>query len=149
MVTLAQTHHQASSIVLGQLQSPQCSGRLAHQQSITVVHPGHYQGQHNLGAGVPVQEASDGAQVIKCGALDTLDLAMHIHGGFHDDTKVAEGGQYMHTDSANTHSRLQHSVGGLVVRSHDDHELCLVAGDLLLVGEHPDSDLLDTPLQPL
>ena len=30
MVTSAQTHHQAGGVVLGQLQSPECSGRLAY-----------------------------------------------------------------------------------------------------------------------
>ena len=52
MVMPAQTHHQASAIVRGQPQSPQCTGRLIHQQRVTVVHPGHHQGQHGLGAGV-------------------------------------------------------------------------------------------------
>ena len=58
MVTPAQKHHQAIGIVLGKLQSPECSGRLAHQQRVTVVHPGHHQAQHGLGAGVPLQEAT-------------------------------------------------------------------------------------------
>ena len=87
--------------------------------------------------------------MIEHGALDTLDLAVHVHGGVHDDAKVAEGGHCMHIDSTKAHSRLQHSVGDLVVRSHDDHELHLVAVDLDLVGERPDPVLLYTPLQRL
>ena len=84
MVTLVQTHHQVGGLVLGQLQSPECNGRLAYQQRVTVVHPGHHQGQHSLDTGVPVQEASDvadGADVMEHGALDALDLAMHVHSG--------------------------------------------------------------------
>ena len=83
------------------------------------------------------------------GALDALDLAMHAHGGVHDDAEVGEGGHYMHADAANAHSRLQRSVGGLVVRNPDVHELRLVAVDLELVGEQLDPDLLHTHLQPL
>ena len=69
--------------------------------------------------------------------------------GVHDDTEVAEGGHCMHSDATNAHSRLQHSVGGLVVRSCDDHELRLIAVDLKLVGEQPDPHLLHPHLQPL
>ena len=60
---------------------------------VTVVHPGHHQGQHDLDTGVPVQEASDvadGAQVMEHGALDALDLAVHVHDGVHDDGEAAE-----------------------------------------------------------
>ena len=98
----------------------------------------------------PVQEASDvadGAQVIEQGALDALDLAMHAHGGVHDDVKVAKGGHCMHADSGNAHSLLQRSIGALVVRSRDDHELRLVAVDLELAREHPDPGLLHKHLQ--
>ena len=133
MVTSAQIHHQVGSIVLGQLQSTECGGRLAYKQRVTVVHPGHHQGQHDLDTGIPVQEASDvadGVQVMEHGALDTLDLARHIHGGVHDDAKIAEGGHCMHADATDAHSWLQHSVGGLVVRSWDDHELRLIPVDL-------------------
>ena len=108
MVTSAQTHHQAGGVVLGQLQSPECSGRLAYQQRVTVVHSGHHQGQHGLDTGVPVQVASDvadGAQVMEHGALDALDLAMHIHGGVHDDAEVAEGGHCMHSDPISYHQQ--------------------------------------------
>ena len=78
------------------------------------------------------------------GALDALDLAMHVHGWVHDDAEVADGEHCMHSDPTNAHSRLQRSVGGLVVRSCDDHELRLIAVDLKLVGEQPDPDLLLT-----
>ena len=113
MVTSAQTHHQPGGVVLGQLQSPECSGRLAYQQRVTVVHPGHHQGQHDLDTGVPVQVASDvadGVQVMEHGALDALDLAMHVHGGVYDNAEVAEGGHCMHSDPTNAHSWLQLSV---------------------------------------
>ena len=76
-----QTQHQAGGVVLGQLQSPECSGRLAYQQRVTVVHPGHHQRHCGLDTGVPVQEVSnvaDGPQVMEHGALDALDLAMHV-----------------------------------------------------------------------
>ena len=59
------------------------------------------------------------------------------------------GGHCMHSDATNAHSRLQHSVGGLVLWSCDDHELHLIAVDLKLVGEQPDPGLLHTHLQPL
>ena len=49
----------------------------------------------------------------------------------------------MHSDPTNAHSRLQRSVGGLVVPSCDDHELRLITVDLKLVGEQPDPDLPD------
>ena len=58
------------------------------------MHPGHHQGQHGLDTGVPAQEASDvadGAQEMKHGALDALDLVMHVQGGVHDDAEVARG----------------------------------------------------------
>ena len=85
------------------------------------------------------------------GALDALDLAMHVHGGvhMHDDAEVVEGEHCTHSDPTNAYSRLQRSVGGLVVRSCDDHELRLIAVNLKLVGEQPDPDLLHTHLQPL
>ena len=50
------------------------------------------QGQHGLDTSVPVQEASDvadGVRVMEHGALAALDLAMHVHGGVHDDAEVA------------------------------------------------------------
>ena len=81
-------------------------------KSYSIVHPGHHQGEHGLDTGVPVQVASDvadGAQVMEHGALDALDLAMHVHGGVHDDAEVAEGGHCMHSDPTNAHSRLQRS----------------------------------------
>ena len=152
MVTPVQTHHQVGGVALGQLQSSECSGRLAYQQRVTVVHPGHHQGQHGLDTGVPVQEASDVAdcvQVMEHGALDPPDLAMHVYGGVHDDAEVEEGGHCMHADATNAHSQLQRSVVGLVVWSCDDHELPLIAVDLKLVGEQPNPDLLDTHLQSL
>ena len=150
MVTLVQTHHHVGSIVSGQLQSPECCSRLAYQQRVTVVHPGHHPGQHSLDTGIPVQEASDvadGVQVMEHGAIDNLDLARHVHGEVHDDAEVVEGGHCMHSDATNAHSWLQCSVGGLVVRSCDDHELRLIAVDLKLVDEQPDPDLLYTHLQ--
>ena len=69
---------------------------------------------------MPVQEASDvadDAQVMEHGALDALDLAMHVHGRVHDDAEVAEGAHCMHADATNARSRLQRSVGDLVVRA--------------------------------
>ena len=52
--------------------------------------------------------------------------------GVHDEAKVVKGGHCMHADATDTHSQLQHLVGGLVVWSCDDHELCLIAVDLEL-----------------
>ena len=49
---------------------------------------------------------------------------------------------HAHADATSAHSWLQHSVGGLVVRSHDDHELRLIGVELELVGEQPDPVLL-------
>ena len=137
VVTPAQSHQQASNRVLGQLQSPECGGRLAYQRRVTVVDAGHHQGQHGLDTGVPVQETSDVAEMMKHGALDALDLAMHVHGGTHDDAEVAEGGHCTHADATNAQSRLQRLMGGLVVRSRDGHGLGLhlVVVDLELVGE--------------
>ena len=62
---------------------------------------------------------------------------------------LIEGRHCMHADATNAHSRLQRSVGGLVVQSCDDHELRLIAVDLELVGKQPDPDLLHTHLQAL
>ena len=52
-----------------------------------------------LDTGVPVQGASDvadGAQVMEHGALDALDLTMHVHGGIHDNAEVADRGKTLH-----------------------------------------------------
>ena len=42
----------------------------------------------------------------------------------------AKGEHCTYADATNAHSRLQRSVGGLVMRSRNDHELRLVAVDL-------------------